>query len=609
MGKWKSMNSETTSTNSPQEYSGQAGQAETRSCQNCKKDFTIEPADFDFYKKMDVPPPTWCPECRMMRRMMFWNERYFFKKIEKRTGKEIISMYPPEAPVEIYDRDYWWSDAWSPSSYARDIDWNKPFLAQIHELQLQIPAAARTIVQSINSEYSNNAADLKNCYLTFDAGRSEDCMYAVGIESIKNSISVFRAEASEMIFECYAVFNSYQCYFSSILLDCRNVWFSNDCHNCSDCFGCVNLRSKKYCIFNEQYTKEEYERKIKELDLGSYAAIEKLEKQLQERYLRFPRRYIHGARNVNVSGDGMRNSKNTHYSFALNQCEDVKYSQSILRGAKDSYDYTNWGNNVELTCETISCGANVQRVKFSYGCFGGATDIEYSMDCTGSSNLFGCVGLHSKKYCILNKQYSKEEYEALVPRIKAHMKEVPYVDKLGRVYKYGEFFPMEFSPFAADETALPDFMEIDKATAEKYGLIWRDRKPTEFKITRPAKDLPDRISEVTDSITADIIGCIQCGRGYRIPATELQFLKNLNLPLSRFCPTCRVRRLVLHRNYPKWYPGSCQCAGEKSANGVYVNVGRHTHGGDPCGETFISSYAPSRPEIVYCESCYNAEVV
>ena len=48
-------------------------EAQTKSCQNCKKDFTIETEDFNFYEKMKVPPPTWCPECRMIRRFSFQN--------------------------------------------------------------------------------------------------------------------------------------------------------------------------------------------------------------------------------------------------------------------------------------------------------------------------------------------------------------------------------------------------------------------------------------------------------------------------------------------------------------------------------------------------------
>ena len=40
---------------------------ENRICQNCKSEFIIEPEDFNFYEKIKVPAPTWCPECRMIR--------------------------------------------------------------------------------------------------------------------------------------------------------------------------------------------------------------------------------------------------------------------------------------------------------------------------------------------------------------------------------------------------------------------------------------------------------------------------------------------------------------------------------------------------------------
>ena len=32
---------------------------ETKTCQNCKAQFIIEPDDFTFYEKINVPPPTW----------------------------------------------------------------------------------------------------------------------------------------------------------------------------------------------------------------------------------------------------------------------------------------------------------------------------------------------------------------------------------------------------------------------------------------------------------------------------------------------------------------------------------------------------------------------
>ena len=71
-------------------------------CQNCKKDFLIEPDDFDFYEKMKVPPPTFCPECRMIRRLTWRNEWQLFKKFDVH-GKEIFSGFHRDSPVKIME--------------------------------------------------------------------------------------------------------------------------------------------------------------------------------------------------------------------------------------------------------------------------------------------------------------------------------------------------------------------------------------------------------------------------------------------------------------------------------------------------------------------------
>ena len=67
--------------------------SETKNCQNCKKDFTIEPDDFGFYEKIKVPPPTFCPECRLIRRMMFRNEISFYRRVCELCQKNIISIF------------------------------------------------------------------------------------------------------------------------------------------------------------------------------------------------------------------------------------------------------------------------------------------------------------------------------------------------------------------------------------------------------------------------------------------------------------------------------------------------------------------------------------
>ncbi|KKT92284.1 MAG: hypothetical protein UW92_C0003G0001, partial [Candidatus Jorgensenbacteria bacterium GW2011_GWA2_45_13] len=91
-------------------------------CQNCHRDFTIESEDFDFYKKIVVPAPTFCPMCRRERLLSWRNERSLFRRKCAATGKDIVSIFSPESPAVVYDRDYWWSDKWDPMDYGKEYD-------------------------------------------------------------------------------------------------------------------------------------------------------------------------------------------------------------------------------------------------------------------------------------------------------------------------------------------------------------------------------------------------------------------------------------------------------------------------------------------------------
>ena len=174
------------------------------------------------------------------------------------------------------------------------------------------------------------------------------------------------------------------------------------------------------------------------------------------------------------------------------------------------------------------------------GCF----DIQYYIYCSsGSEHLFGCVGLRNKQYCIFNKQYTKEEYEKLVPRIIAQMNEVPYRDKKGMTYRYGEFFPPELSPFAYNETIAQEYFPLTKEEALEKGYAWKDPKTLQYGITMAAEKIPDHIKDIDDSILKEIIGCAhggQCAEGctaaFKVIPQELKFYQTANLPLPRLCP-------------------------------------------------------------------------
>ena len=188
------------------------------------------------------------------------------------------------------------------------------------------------------------------------------------------------------------------------------------------------------------------------------------------------------------------------------------------------------------------------------------------------------------------------------------MNDMPYIDTQGKIYRYGEFFPPEFSPFAYNETIAQDFFPLTKDEAVHRGYIWRDPEVREYQTTIHSRDLADNIGDASDTIVKELIACASCGRAYRIIQAELEFLRSMSLPLPRPCPACRHTRRLRFRNAPVFYTRQCQCVGSADNHSIYKNQTPHFHGGEACPNEFETSYAPDRPEIIYCERCYQAEV-
>src|SRR3989338_11709433 len=131
-------------------------------CQNCKNSFPIEPEDFGFYEKIKVPPPTWCPPCRRMRRFMQTNETVLYKRKCDLTGEDVFSMYDVDAPFPVYQTDVWYSDQWDPYEYGMDFDEKKPFFEQILELQSKVPRMSLVRQgMAVNSPYAHRVTDPK----------------------------------------------------------------------------------------------------------------------------------------------------------------------------------------------------------------------------------------------------------------------------------------------------------------------------------------------------------------------------------------------------------------------------------------------------------------
>src|SRR3989344_3663461 len=311
---------------------------ETKQCQNCKKDFIIGSEDFQFYEKLKVPPPTFCPECRFIRRLIWRNERSLYKRKCDLCGEMKILMYTPESPYKVYCFSCWWSDKWAGLEYGREYDFSKPFFEQFKELLLAVPRPG-IIKQgnNIESEYANRASDMRHCYLIYGTSTAEYCRYGVWLNDSKECVDGYNVQKSERCYECVDCLGCYRLAFSQEFNSCLDSWFLLNCNNCQNCFGCVNLRNKSYCIFNKQYTKEEYQKIIGGYQLGSAIFVE----GMRARFNEFKKQFIVPAlvthHSKNSSGNWIENSKNVRRSFACTDVEEGKYLFSVFQ-AKDVMD-------------------------------------------------------------------------------------------------------------------------------------------------------------------------------------------------------------------------------------------------------------------------------
>ncbi len=595
---------------------------EIKKCQNCKNDFTIEFEDFEFYAKIKVPPPTFCPECRIQRRFTYRNERSFYRNKCAKTGKDLISCFSPQSGIVVYNRDIWWSDDWDALNFGIELDFKNTFLKQFKDLMLHVPMPALFNGRSINSNFCNHIGDFKNGYLVSASWDGENIMYSSRCNQSKDSADNFAVINCELCYEDISSAKLYSTFFAQDSENCNNCSFIYDCKGCSNVFGSVGLRNKQYHIFNEPYLKEEYFNKLEQFNIGHFKFLKEIKNKFNELKLKALRKSANISHSQKITGDAVNNSFNCLNCFdVVGNVRDCKFVMNAL-DLRDSYDGYGVGVNGEMLYEVIDTGVQASRLMFGVVIWGGQ-DVYYSYNCHNSSNLFGCIGLRNKQYCILNKQYSKEEYEKLVPKIIKHMNDMPYISKRhpstssGQVvYKYGEFFPPELSPFAYNETIAQEYFPLTKEQAIEQGYNWKDPEVRNFQFSILNSQLPDNIKDVKDDIFNQIIECQhkgtcneQCTEAFKIIPQELEFYRKMNLPLPRLCPNCRHYQRIKQRNPLKLWKRKCQCAGEKSENNIYQNTITHTHGTEPCLNEFETTYSPDRQEIVYCEQCYQQEVV
>ena len=485
-------------------------------------------------------------------------------------------MYNPNTKFPVYDIDEWWADDWDAGIYAQEINWQNSFFSQLSTLFNRVPHAARWVIQCENSDYSNQINESRNCYLIFGGLNDENCDYGHIVWNCTDSMDNLYIFKSESCYECIDVLNCNKIVYSQECEGCAESVGLYDCKGCVNCIGCVGLVNKSFCIFNKQKTKEEYAKFIEENPLSDPKVIKKIVEEKEKLRTSLPQRAFFGFRNNDVSGNHIYNAHNIHYSFDVKRGENSKFCFTV-REAMDSYDISFTGNASEsYNCLTLVDSA---RTIASHN-ITDSHDIFYSDSCFGCNNIFGCYGLRKKSYCILNKQYTKEEYGKLVPEL---------IELMKQHNEWGKFFPKELSPFGYNEAIVNEYSPLSKEDALKEGWGWQDDIPsTSGQETKKHTELPTDPRNYSNDLLKDILACEKCGKNYRLINRELGFYKKHSLQIPTKCFNCRHTRRMTARNPRLLWDTTCA----------------------KCDAEIKTSYTPELQKIytLYCEKCYQQEI-
>jgi hypothetical protein len=292
------------------------------------------------------------------------------------------------------------------------------------------------------------------------------------------------------------------------------------------------------------------------------------------------RTMIHRFANIvnseNCSGDYIENSRNCIECYDVNESQDCRYVAVGVK-VKDNYDCSNMYIKPELCYEVLGT-IEVYNAAYCVYVFH-SQNLLYCQYCYNCKDCFGCDGLRRKQYCIFNKQYSKEQYETLVPNI---------IHRMTETGEWGQFFPPSLSPYGYNESLANEYMPLTKREAVSQGYYWRNvvEKKLVVAKTIDASALPDHIDDIPDDVLNWAIVCPVTGRPFRVIKQELEFYRRQKIPFPRLHPDERYEARLKLRNPRRLWTRPCM----------------------KCGKEMQTTYSPERTEKIYCEECYLKEV-
>lgn len=278
------------------------------------------------------------------------------------------------------------------------------FILEFAKLIKTTPKLCLPMQECQNSPYNSFLYRSRDCHLCFSSSYLESCLYLDTASHNKDCVDGAFINHCELCYECLHCDSCYNCNFCQDCKNCVDCDFCFECQGCTNCFGCVGLRKKEFYIFNEKYSREEYDQRLAKLkNLPS----EKIRAQIETLRQKFPHPAFHGMNCENVNGDYIKNSKNCFVCFHVENAQDCFYCYDEIVDVRDCCDCTHI-QNCEL-CYNLMSASECYNVNSSWW-ITGSRDCEYCFCVQNSNNCFGCVYTQHKEFHILNKPYSKDAY-------------------------------------------------------------------------------------------------------------------------------------------------------------------------------------------------------
>lgn len=498
-----------------------------------------------------LPPPVECPLCRRRRRQAWQNEKTLYRRTCDLSGEQMVAIYSPDKPFPVYSHASWNSDGWDALTFGVECDPEKSMFEQFRVLQQRVPRKAQNLISCENCDFNNNLWNSKNAYLSFMSSYLVDCYYDYASWDVKDSIEVWYSKFIQLSHTIIASENLYQCYDCERCFTSSNLHFCKRLIGCSDCFGCYGLKHKRFHIFNEPVSEAEYRDFLAAANLGSARARAAWKQQWNAFLASSPREATVTDDFSELStGNYLFRTARSEQCFVATDVEDSSWLFESAR-IKDCAD-------LDFSYSCTLCVDSASAI----GCYQSAfldncqecTDSYYLSQCAHCTNCFLCIGLKRKSFCILNRQYSEQDYRRLTSVVVAAM------TARG---EWGRFFPLPLSDFGYNETEAALNLPLTEREAAALGARWCDYVAplgVSEDAVISASSLPDHVRDADAQILQRAIRCERTGKLFRIISKELAFHQRHEIPLPRLHPLERYRDLIAQHGGTELRAARCvQC--------------------------------------------------